>query len=189
MLLLLGPCVGCCRCRTGGHGQLTGQRPFDPEEFLRYFSAGKAALGSPRRGLPVMNRHFQHLVSLSLSLSLRQSPVFICAGSLALAGQASVCGTPCHPPPAWVGRAPPATSCGLDIQQGRGHACAPHGCGPASLLHTAWGWQPLGQAGWGWSRQDAGVGYFMVGIAEGVPAGRPYRHPTRWPSPLPPSSI
>lgn len=145
MLLLLGPSVGCCRVGSGSSRQLTGQRTFDPERFLRWNSPEKAALGSGECGLPVINRHFQHLISLSLSL--RPAWVFICVCLLVEGGQAGVWGPPCPPCLPRVGWGRSATSCGLHIQQGSEQSCAPHGCGLGSLLYTALGWQPWHQHG------------------------------------------
>lgn len=80
MLELLGPPVACCTWGTGPGRWLTGQRPFDPEVFSCLKSAETSAFGSGGCGLPVTNRHFQHLVSLSLSLSETASWLFsVCA--------------------------------------------------------------------------------------------------------------
>ena len=104
MLELLGPPVACCTWGTGPGRQLTGQRPFDPEVFSCLKSAETSAFGSGGCGLPVTNRHFQHLVSLSLSL--RPLPCyFLCVlAGCGWAGWSVMTPLPTRPAPGRLGR-------------------------------------------------------------------------------------
>ena len=121
-----------------------------------------------------MNRHFQHLVSLSLSLSGTAWGPYLC-GLAGRGGAGCSVSDPPAPPTGPGRRSTPSHLLGAGNPGRLGPGLPPRGCGAASLLHTGWGWQPWSQPGWGWTRQDAGVVYFMVGIAAGVPAG--CRHP------------
>ena len=96
--------------RSTSGRQLTGQRTFDPERFLRWGSVAKVALGSQGCG-PCLNSNFQ---TESFSLSEIEFECFLCACWLRW-------GRSVRPPPAQpclprVSRAPRATSCGLGMQ-------------------------------------------------------------------------